>query len=78
MDPVPAIAKKEPSAILIFLLPTQGVQEENKLEQPVMLSVVPESIIQEEKELQSTLQRAAFKELPDRAKEQEKLEKCED
>lgn len=43
-----------------------------------MWSVAPKSIIQEEKELELTLERAAFKELPDWAKEQEELEKCED
>jgi len=41
----PAMAEKEPSTILILELPAHGLNEENKLDSQVMLSVDPKSTI---------------------------------
>jgi hypothetical protein len=45
IEPFPATAEREPSAILILEFPAHGLYEENKLDSPVIWSVAPESMI---------------------------------
>ena len=49
------MAEKDPSVILIFWFLAQGLYEENNLEDPVIWSVAPESIIHGQIELGLTL-----------------------
>ena len=35
-SPVPAMGERDPSAILTFLFPAQGLYEEKRLEEPVI------------------------------------------
>ena len=78
MDPIPAMTDNEPSAILIFLFPAHGLQEQNNFKDPDIWSVAPESIIHEQYGFEFSQERAAMKQLPFFAKEQEGFENCGD
>ena len=53
--PFLAMAKRDPSTIFIFWFPVQGLHAENNLEDLVIWSVAPESIIHGQLELGLTL-----------------------
>ena len=55
IDPFLAMAEKDPSAIFIFWFPIQGLYEGNNLEDLVIWSVAPESIIHKQLKLGLTL-----------------------
>lgn len=70
--PFPATVANEPHAILTFLLPAQGILEENNFEDLVMWSVAPEYNTQVV--LESIIVNALVMDLPDWTREEDELD----